>query len=94
MVHLTIIARLVDGLALAEGLDTDKDLEISNYKAQAKVIMSNNPSSWNASLSKASIFTALVTCHALRTYSESLQHIHSSLQGFLWILGGNICFII
>lgn len=37
MVRLTLIARLVDGLPLAEGLDTDKDLEIDSYKGQAKV---------------------------------------------------------
>ncbi|KAG1678873.1 hypothetical protein FOA52_003541 [Chlamydomonas sp. UWO 241] len=36
MVRLTLIARLVDGLPLAEGLDTDKDVEVDSYKSQAK----------------------------------------------------------
>lgn len=38
MVRLTLIARLSDGLPLAEGLDTDKDLEVDSYKAQAKTL--------------------------------------------------------
>ncbi len=37
MVRLTLIARVSDGLPLAEGLDTDKDPDIDQYKAQAKV---------------------------------------------------------
>jgi vesicle transport protein SEC22 len=37
MVRLTLIARISDGLPLAEGLDSEKDLEIDAYKAQAKV---------------------------------------------------------
>jgi hypothetical protein len=37
MVRLTLIARLADGLPLAEGLDSDKDAEIDQYKLQAKV---------------------------------------------------------
>lgn len=36
MVKLTLIARIADGLPLAEGLDSDKDVEIDQYKAQAK----------------------------------------------------------
>eukprot|EP00877_Chromochloris_zofingiensis_P003142 jgi/Chrzof1/12829/Cz07g08290.t1 len=38
MVRLTLIARLADGLPLAEGLDSDKDPEIDQYKTQAKTI--------------------------------------------------------
>lgn len=37
MVRLTLIARLSDGLPLAEGLDNEKDPEIDQYKQQAKV---------------------------------------------------------
>ena len=37
MVKLTLIARALDGLPLAEGLDTDKDPAMERYKAQAKV---------------------------------------------------------
>ena len=37
MVRLTLIARLSDGLPLAEGLDSEKDPEIDQYKVQAKV---------------------------------------------------------
>eukprot|EP00195_Chlamydomonas_chlamydogama_P017028 CAMPEP_0202895050 /NCGR_PEP_ID=MMETSP1392-20130828/4330_1 /ASSEMBLY_ACC=CAM_ASM_000868 /TAXON_ID=225041 /ORGANISM="Chlamydomonas chlamydogama, Strain SAG 11-48b" /LENGTH=211 /DNA_ID=CAMNT_0049579935 /DNA_START=278 /DNA_END=910 /DNA_ORIENTATION=+ len=36
MVRLTLIARVIDGLPLAEGLDSDKDPEIDQYKNQAK----------------------------------------------------------
>ena len=37
MVKLTLIARVSDGLPLAEGLDSDKDHELDSYKQQAKV---------------------------------------------------------
>jgi vesicle transport protein SEC22 len=37
MVRLTLIARQRDGLPLAEGLDNDKDRELSSGKQQAKV---------------------------------------------------------
>lgn len=37
MVRLTLIARISDGLPLAEGLDSEKDSEIDGYKGQAKV---------------------------------------------------------
>lgn len=37
MVRLTLIARVQDGLPLAEGLDSEKDVEIDKYKSQAKV---------------------------------------------------------
>jgi hypothetical protein len=37
MVRLTLIARISDGLPLAEGLDSEKDGEIDGYKSQAKV---------------------------------------------------------
>jgi len=38
MVRLTLIARLSDGLPLAEGLDADKSPELEQAKAQAKAI--------------------------------------------------------
>lgn len=37
MVRLTLIARVHDGLPLAEGLDGEKDRELDTYKHQAKV---------------------------------------------------------
>ena len=37
MVRLTMIARITDGLPLAEGLDNDKELELEEHKHQAKV---------------------------------------------------------
>ncbi len=37
MVKLTLIARVSDGLPLAEGLDGDKDHELAAFKQQAKV---------------------------------------------------------
>ena len=43
MVRLTLIARVADGLPLAEGLDGDKDSEIDQYKGQAKVIAAASP---------------------------------------------------
>lgn len=36
MVKLTLIARVTDGLPLAEGLDTDKNQDLEYYKQQAK----------------------------------------------------------
>lgn len=39
MVRLTLIARALDGLPLAEGLDTDKDSELDQYKSQAKSLL-------------------------------------------------------
>lgn len=37
MVRLTLLARVRDGLPLAEGLDADKEHEMYSYKSQAKV---------------------------------------------------------
>lgn len=37
MVRMTLIARQRDGLPLAEGLDNDKDRDLSSGKSQAKV---------------------------------------------------------
>lgn len=37
MVRLTLIARVADGLPLAEGLDSDKEHDLDMYKSQAKV---------------------------------------------------------
>ena len=36
MVRLTLIARVRDGLPLAEGLDGEKDRDLDSYKHQAK----------------------------------------------------------
>ena len=38
MVKLTMIARVLDGLPLAEGLDTDATLDLEYYKQQAKTL--------------------------------------------------------
>ena len=37
MVRLTMISRIYDALPLAEGIETDKTLELDKFKAQAKV---------------------------------------------------------
>lgn len=39
MVQLTLIARVTDGLPLAEGLDSDKSHNLDEYKAKAKVCL-------------------------------------------------------
>uniref|UniRef100_A0A6U1I5Q4 Longin domain-containing protein n=1 Tax=Tetraselmis chuii TaxID=63592 RepID=A0A6U1I5Q4_9CHLO len=39
MVRLTIIARVTDGLPLAEGLESDKSSDLEQYKQQAKTII-------------------------------------------------------
>ena len=49
MVKLTLIARVSDGLPLAEGLDSDKDHELANFKQQAKVSGTSQPAC-NASI--------------------------------------------
>ena len=36
MVKLTLIARVADGLPLAEGLETEKNADLDAYKQQAK----------------------------------------------------------
>lgn len=41
MVKLTIIARVTDGLPLAEGLDDGRDQDIEFYKQQAKLLFKN-----------------------------------------------------
>ncbi|KAK9823230.1 hypothetical protein WJX72_001198 [[Myrmecia] bisecta] len=38
MVRLTLIARVIDGLPLAEGLENDKDHDLDVYKQQAKTL--------------------------------------------------------
>ena len=43
MVRLTLIARVHDGLPLAEGLDGDKDRDLETYKHQAKVRSAHRP---------------------------------------------------
>lgn len=42
MVRLTLVARVRDGLPLAEGLDADKEHEMYSYKSQAKVGSAND----------------------------------------------------
>jgi vesicle transport protein SEC22 len=52
MVKLTMIARVLDGLPLAEGLDTDASLDLEYYKQQAKTLfkkLGQNSSSSHAS---------------------------------------------
>ena len=52
MVKLTMIARVLDGLPLAEGLDTDASLDLEYYKQQAKTLfkkLGQNNSSYASS---------------------------------------------
>lgn len=37
MVRLTLLARITDGLPLAEGLDDDQNHDLLHFKQQAKV---------------------------------------------------------
>lgn len=37
MVRLTLLARITDGLPLAEGLEDDQNHDLKQYKEQAKV---------------------------------------------------------
>lgn len=46
MVKLTLIARVRDGLPLAEGLDNDRESELFAYKSQAKAIFKKIASSY------------------------------------------------
>ena len=39
MVRLTLLARITDGLPLAEGLDDDQNQDLNQYKQQAKVML-------------------------------------------------------
>jgi len=39
MVRLTLLARITDGLPLAEGLDDDQNQDLNQYKMQAKVML-------------------------------------------------------
>ena len=38
MVKLTMLARVADGLPLAEGLDSDRQTDLEQYKQQAKTL--------------------------------------------------------
>lgn len=38
MVKLTMLARVADGLPLAEGLDSDRQQDLEHYKQQAKTL--------------------------------------------------------
>ena len=48
MVKLTLIARVSDGLPLAEGLDSDKEQSLESYKQQAKASGSPRPARGSA----------------------------------------------
>lgn len=41
MVRLTLLARITDGLPLAEGLDDDQNNDLDQFKMQAKVFGSS-----------------------------------------------------
>ena len=45
MVRVTLLSRLEDGLPLAEGVETDKELgaDLETLKPQAKVDLQNHP---------------------------------------------------
>ena len=57
MVKLTLIARVADGLPLAEGLETEKNADLDAYKQQAKA--------------RAARYTDTATCS--RTRTDALQ---------------------
>ena len=68
MVKLTLIARVSDGLPLAEGLDSDKDHELANFKQQAKV------SSMHASRCSCAQLRATAAVDALQQCSVTCTH--------------------
>jgi hypothetical protein len=63
MVRLTLIARVFDGLPLAEGLDSEKDPEIDQYKSQAKVAVTRSPLACTSALSTARRATTARRAH-------------------------------
>lgn len=73
MVKLTLIARVTDGLPLAEGLDTEKDPELDEYKHQAKVnAMAAQPhcSTWQTAMACLHIALFIATDFAISAQSS------------------------
>ena len=46
MVRLTLLARITDGLPLAEGLEDDQNQDLLQFKQQAKVKIHSQTLSW------------------------------------------------
>ncbi|PRW18383.1 kDa vesicle transport [Chlorella sorokiniana] len=65
MVRLTLIARVRDGLPLAEGLDADKEHEMYSYKSQAKGIFKKMATSSSKPPPRMSIESGPFTFHYL-----------------------------
>lgn len=78
MVKLTLIARAVDSLPLAEGLDTDKDPAMERYKAQARVRRGERNERRRTPMARASKL-AFPSCISLHTLSLSF-HTQSLLK--------------
>ncbi|KAK9856776.1 hypothetical protein WJX84_011765 [Apatococcus fuscideae] len=62
MVKMTLIARVADGLPLAEGLDTDKSHELDQFKQQAKTLFKKMSQS-SSPPSRMSMETGPLTFH-------------------------------
>ncbi|KAK9809379.1 hypothetical protein WJX73_010317 [Symbiochloris irregularis] len=64
MVRLTLIARVADGLPLAEGLDSDKEHDLDMYKSQAKTLFKKMSQS-GPQASRMSVDTGAFAFHYL-----------------------------
>ncbi|GLC45562.1 SNAP receptor [Pleodorina starrii] len=65
MVRLTLIARVQDGLPLAEGLDSEKDAEIDAYKSQAKSLLKKFSQQSSHQATRLSVESGKYTFHYL-----------------------------
>lgn len=63
MVKLTLIARVSDGLPLAEGLENDKDHELANFKQQAKGLFKKMAESGAGQPKKMTLEAGSMTFH-------------------------------
>jgi len=62
MVRLTLLARITDGLPLAEGLDDDQNQDLNHYKMQAKTLL-KQMSAKGAQASRMSVDTGPFSFH-------------------------------
>lgn len=104
MVRLTLIARVRDGLPLAEGLDADKEHEMYAYKSQAKGIFKKMASSSQKPPPRMSIESGPFTFHYLidgevcyltlteKAYPKKLafQYLEELQSEFTRLYGGQI----
>lgn len=81
MVRLTLIARVRDGLPLAEGLDGEKDRDLDSYKHQAKARQLSR------CVTCCTTCPVLMCCLALRTIQEAFKQRASCIKLIRWTEG-------